>query len=245
MIRIAIIDDDKSFSEALAPVLRSCISELEKELSLDTIDVEVICYSSPDEVVIDVKKRVDMYFIDYCLEKEGGMTGFHVAQRIREESTKCEIAFITADESVMSQAFPFKPLGFIVKPPEKKCVKDVLRSYFMFHSVNDRIDLSTKKCAMVVELNDIVYLDADGRNTTVKLASGEKVTVPTRKVNFTKINLARSFCRIHRSTVVNLDYVDYIDRSFSKIVTKTNDTLFIAQQKTAEVAEKYTKYTLC
>lgn len=245
MFRIAIIDDDKDFLEALAPVLESYIHELEKELSLGTIDVEIIKYSSPDEVVIDVKKRVDMYFIDYCLEKDGGRTGFNVAQRIRDESKKCEIAFITADKTVMQQAFPFKPLGFILKPIDKKLVKEVLHSYFMYHSVNETLDLSTKAVKRVVELDDIVYLDADGRNTMIKLASGEKITIPTQRVNFTTINTARSFCRIHRSTIVNLDYVSYIDRSFSTMVTKTNDRLTIAQQRMTEVAEKYIRYSMC
>lgn len=107
-MHILICDDDLVLAQSLKQhVKRFCDSNtLEAQLSL--------CHSAQECLqYLEHAPTPDLFLLDIYLQESGG---FDLAQQIRQTCPQAEIAFVTAYAQHMSDAFAFKPLGFVVKP---------------------------------------------------------------------------------------------------------------------------------
>ena len=94
----------------------------------------------------------------------------------------------------------------------------------------------------MIHLNDIVYLEAEVNYTLLHAVSGRQLLVARTLKLVEEMLPAEGFFRIHKSYVVNMNYL----KSYSKtegfeITLETGEKLPVAQRKNEEFLRELTK----
>ena len=112
-----------------------------------------------------------------------------------------------------------------------------LKEKLYIHSENDKI-------IQIEEIKNIVYLESDKRKTKVYCSNGNQILV-NKCLSFMEEKLPdENFFKIHKSFIINIDYLKSINYKDEKIVIlKNNIKLHIACRKFTELKkflkEKY------
>lgn len=175
--------------------------------------------------------------LDIAFEAEG-KTSFDMLHGLRNKGLlNFHIVFITAhsESHFYSKAFEFKAVHFIEKPlaldklseaisrikeievsltresKEKKLVEEI--GILTATRLNTKIIINGPKYDEIYDHNEIIWIEADGRNSIFHFQN-EKTIVCSRSLGEIEKELGKNpgFFRIHRSEIVNLNYVERYSR---------------------------------
>jgi len=73
---------------------------------------------------------------------------------------------------------------------------------------NKKIDLPTKNGLIYLTINEILYLQAEGRNTHIFLKDGQQVLTTMNMKECQKIFFKTTLLRIHKSYMINIAYIE-------------------------------------
>ncbi len=154
-----------------------------------------------------------------------------------------EIIFVTAFSEYAIQAFNRSAVHYILKPVDidelilaVSKAKDRLQEKASFDHTRlllDNISSGNKqqqKIALplldgfeVVKLEDIIYCEANDNFTEFHFVNGNKSMI-CRKLKFYEENLkSLGFCRVHRSFIINLDFVKRYIKGKGGTIIMSND----------------------
>ncbi|MGY0407174.1 MAG: LytR/AlgR family response regulator transcription factor [Polaribacter sp.] len=158
----------------------------------------------------------------------------------------CEIIIISSNEFHAIKAINFCQLsGYILKPVDvlefkkviKKAVKNIeqknqIKEKLKRHLSNKLIAISTAKSIEFITINNIIYLEADGKYTVFHLLNGSTKVVSKNLGNYEDILPHYIFFRIHHKYIVNLKKVLNINRGDGNYCYMVNGkTLSIAKRR--------------
>lgn len=179
----------------------------------------------------------NLLFLDIQFEEEG-MTAFDMLSQIDNDILESfRIIFITghSEASYMSMAFSHGALHFLEKPVDKlklgeaiermkretsainagdwlKEIKQLKENPFITNK-SGKIIIEGTTHSEIVDVNDIVFLEASGRYTDITLSDGKKFCACRNLGEFeNKLDDFRGFFRIHHHTIVNLRFVKRFSR---------------------------------
>lgn len=89
-----------------------------------------------------------------------------------------------------------------------------------------KIAIRTQTGTTIINHQDIMYCEADGRYTRVFLKNGEDIFVSKLLKTFEKILSGKDFFRIHKSFLVNINYIKEFKHPQNRVLILTNDTEF-------------------
>ena len=179
VLRTIIIDDEAHVRESLADMLKSHCPNAKVVGQAEGVKsgLKAIQTHHPDLVLLDIKM------------KDG--TGFDLLEQI--ENIDFKIIFITAYDQYAIKAFKFSALDYLLKPVESIDLKEAIdkADKISQKEVNTQLttlannlqtdDQSKKKIILktfdniyLVKVKDIVYVESDGRYSTIYLESGEQ-----------------------------------------------------------------------
>jgi two-component system, LytTR family, response regulator len=158
----------------------------------------------------------DVVFLDIQL---GGETGMDLVPLLDAD---VDVVFVTAYDTYTLRAFEVNALDYLLKPvaPERLAVT-VSRLAAAQPSASsreavtyqDRLLLRLDQERAFVRVRDIVAIEADGDGSTLLLAPQLKRKPSTKSLREWEQRLPdRHFVRIHRSTIVNLEYVERLEQ---------------------------------
>lgn len=82
-----------------------------------------------------------------------------------------------------------------------------------------------------VGVNEIVYCRANAAYTEI-ICKDNNIVVASKCLNdFEKQLLSPSFCRISKSLLINIDYVDSFNKKNSQVLMKNNDSLEVSRRR--------------
>ena len=155
------------------------------------------------------KEKIDLIFLDIQLM---GETGFDLLKRIK---VKMDVIFITAYEEYALRAFEVNAVDYLLKPVSIK----------RFNMAMERI-LSRKKPEVsgelaysdqlieknfdglrVIKLAQISYISAEGDYTRIRCEEENDMLIYRTMKCWEKMLPSKYFRRIHRSTIINMEYV--------------------------------------
>lgn len=187
-------------------------------------DVEVLdlCENIIEAEASIKKHKPDLVFLD--IEMPYG-NGFDLIDKF--DKIEFEIIFVTAFSQYAIQAFNLSAVHYILKPIDidelKEAVgktklkiansSDLNKTQILLDNLNN-LNAQHKKIVLplidgfeVVPLKEILYCEADDNFTCFHFTTGGKAMI-CRNLKFYENNLKElGFCRIHRSTIINLEYV--------------------------------------
>lgn len=253
MIKAIHVDDDIRSIELMRLAVRD-VAELDLQAS----------FTSGGQAVEWLQQNsVDIIFLDVEMPEKNGID---LANELG--IVPSDIIFITAHTGFAIKAFEACALDYLVKPiyPEKlrgsverylfrkskvkkeatkipvqEQVDELLTNYIKDGSYPRRIFISMVGEIRVLNLDDIIYFGASGPYTKIYLQSGEVVTSSESIKNYSEsLEKHPSYVRIHRSYLINKQYISSIIRKPGNISVKMSngDTLAIAQQRRTEIFQQ-------
>lgn len=215
-VRIGIVEDDELIAESIWQLLLGLGYDALEPVSNYRDAVKMIEHSRPDLMILDIRLG------------EEKTEGIRLAELINE---KYIIPFIyltaNADKATVNKAKATAPAAFLVKPFSKTdlfatievAISKQVSSFsynkipFVFLKVGDKFKKVFETDIVFIESNH-VYLDIQTKT--------EKITIRSTVDEFLKQLSPNRFCKINRSYIVNMFYVD----SFNSDTVWINDKAF-------------------
>lgn len=228
MIKAIIIDDETP-----------CIESLYLDIKKYCPEIEVVakCPGAKDGLLAIKKYNPDLVFLDIEMP---WMNGFELIEAL--EVVNFNIIFTTAYDKFAVRAFRISAIDYLLKPIGRddliaavsKLLKkeeggiesdhlEVLLQNVHQPNKPNRIALSTKEGLNFVEIDNIIYCEADGNYTVIYLEGGIKnlLTKPLKEVQNQLDDM--DFCRIHNSFLINLNKIKRYVRGDGGYVIMNND----------------------
>ena len=212
-----IVDDEKLARELLREYLEGFP------------EIEIIGESAKGNEAVELinKMKPDILFLDVQMP---GMNGFDVLEEIDHEPY---VIFTTAYDQYAIKAFEKNAVDYLLKPldeerfrsavnrslkrktAEKGSVEELLRS-IKSDSRNFETHIFVQKSEKLFNLpvEEIVYLEASGDYTIITTRNDQFVS-SSGIGKLEEIMDPDAFIRVHRSTIININYLKEIERHFN------------------------------
>ena len=229
---------------------------------IDEIEILGECSNGKTAIKRINAEKPDLIFLDINMKD---MNGFEVLKQV-EVSPKPIVIFVTAYDNYALKAFDVEAFDFLLKPFKDdrffKTIRKVLKttqteadSNFekrlieFFHeysrgntSLNSvsKIPVKQGNKTALVDPKEIMYIQASGYYAELYVKSKKHVLRESLN-NLEEILDENTFVRIHRSTIVNLNFVEEIIHSdYSEIDAKMTDgkLLHVSKSHKKEFLEK-------
>lgn len=198
-MKIAVIDDER-------PARKELIHQI-LEVFPDSVIEEADSGASGLELISH--QPFDLLFLDINLNDMEGTTLAAAAKKILPNA---QIVFATAYSQYAVKAFELGVDNYILKPfdPERvrlvleKCHRETKQSPAALSS--DRLAINTNRKILLLDIRQIVYLETEGRGCIIHTA-GRDYSENQLLGEFEKRLVPHGFFRIHKSYLVNLNYI--------------------------------------
>lgn len=191
------------------------------------IKIDVIGESDSVKSAINVinKLQPDLLFLDIQLYNE---TGFDLLEKIDFNGN---IIFVTAYDAYAIRAFEVNATDYLLKPISQNRLAlaieriktrgiDNMAKLRPFN-YTDRVLVSSANSLKFVKIEEILCILASGDYTTIMTSGGNEYLV-SKPMNEWEIRLPDNyFCRIHRSTIINIEFIEKTEKWFhnSSLIT--------------------------
>lgn len=207
--RAIIVDDER--------LARNDLSGLLKEFPNLTIVGEASDVPSALKVIEQLNP--DVIFLDIQMP---GQTGFDL---LNQADTSAKIIFVTAFDEYALRAFEVNALDYLLKPVNPKRLKEAIDKldfepadkYAQLRKLkyDDRLFLQVNSNMKFIKISDLVCISASGDYSEICIADGKKGLTVKSMHEWEARLPEKHFCRIHRSTIINLDYVNKVEKWFN------------------------------
>jgi two-component system LytT family response regulator len=239
-----IIDDEKLARELLREFLET----------FPQIEIIGECNKGTDAVEQINKLKPDMIFLDVQMP---GMNGFDVLDEIEHEPY---VIFTTAYDQYAIKAFERNAVDYLLKPLDQERFKlaveralkrkkmedgnledllGSLRTVAPRTSYDSHIFVQKSEKLFNLPVEEIIYLEASGDYTVISTKNDQFVS-SSGIGKLEEIMNPDTFIRVHRSTIVNVNYLKEIERHFNggMIVKMQNGKSFPVSRTYAKLIRK-------
>ena len=193
--------------------------------------VEVIAEAGNGKEAIEKIEKLnpDLIFLDIQMPD---LTGFEVIEQL---SKKPNIIFTTAYEQYAVKAFETFSIDYLLKPIKEERLEQSMEKLKQFGRLNHSVDIAglqeiirqfqapKKATALPIKTGDrinlirydnIAYLEAQDKYVCVFTIDGQKYLTDHSLTTLAE-KLPSTFCRIHRSFIINKDKIREMHRHFN------------------------------
>ena len=207
-MKIAICEDDIYMAETLKSYLKDFLESKEMLFTIELFDTAAKFYASTE--------NFDLLFLDYELPDSNGM---NIAKDLRKTNNKTTIIFTTSFSEYVFESFEVNTFRYIVKPVTREELEKTMTAFINNFEQYAKIDIPTDGGEVVfASLPEIMYIESNGRYTTVRLNSTSYVSSKALTTFQAEINSFK-FYRTHRTFLVNMKYIAEIN---GNVITLTN-----------------------
>ncbi len=206
-LRVVLVDDERLARRALRTLLEA------------QRDVEVVGEASRvDEAAALIRReRPQVVFLDVQLR---GETGFELLAR---DAGPFQTIFVTAFDAYAVRAFEVHALDYLLKPVDPARLAEALARARdptaaraapppAAYGYDDLFFHDDARSPRFVRIRDIAFIRAAGNYTELHLAAGPPLLVLQSLTTWETQLAGAPFVRVHRSLLVNLDFVERIER---------------------------------
>jgi two-component system LytT family response regulator len=219
--KAVVIDDERNIREALVLLLAEYCPE---------IKVCGTAGSAQEGRELLKTNEVDFIFLDISMPKEDG---FAFLRSIPKENYG--VIFVTAFEEYALKALKASAIDYLLKPINAIELREAVTKAIQYHELRQsKVDVRKiyhesldnlheqiqsgdkliKKITVpeqfgfrMVNVSDLMYLQADSNYTILHLSGLNKIVATRSLGEFEKILEQPSFFRIHKSTIINMNYL--------------------------------------
>ncbi|MCP4441085.1 MAG: response regulator transcription factor [Aureispira sp.] len=209
--------------------------------------VEVVGEAANIEEAVKVinTQNPELVFLDIEMPKANGFELFK-----HFENPTFEVIFATAYSQYAIKAIRMAALDYLVKPIDFQDLQESLERYkskrsnfpnlkdqyaIVQNSLQqplDKIILPDQNGYQIVKLEDIIRLQAENSYTMFILKNAPKILVSKGLGEYEEILPNKNFIRVHRSHLVNMDYITRLQRTRQlSLIMEDGYTVNVSQNK--------------
>jgi len=200
---------------------------------LDNYNINIVgeCSNLEDAIELINKNNPQVVFLDIQMPN---YAGYEIVNFFTE--INFEIVFVTAYDEYAIKAFDLSAIDYLVKPinrerlsetilkiEERLDTKDKLNHYEVL--LKNLKDIEPKKLVIpelnnkrIINLSDIIAIEAEGAYTKIHMLDNYTITTSKNLKHYQNILEAEKyFFRSHRSWLVNLNFLQSINRTNYKL----------------------------
>lgn len=215
-----------------------------RSLLLDFPHIEILGESDgvQDAIGLIQELKPNLLFLDIQMP---GETGFDLLDQINFQG---DVIFVTAYDEYALRAFEINALDYLMKPISPKRLKLSINRldseerkspeipYTL--SYHDRLFVLRGKNMIFLKISTIVYIEAEGDYTNVYTSDGKHGLVLKSMKEWDKRLPNRFFSRIHRSYIVNLDWISHVEKEVNY-----DFTVHLKEfDKTLQMSRRYARF---
>jgi two-component system LytT family response regulator len=250
-INAIIVDDEEYSRKALYFLLDERCNQ---------VNITGIAKSVAEARELIKTQPVDVVFLDISMPNENG---FELLPLLQER--KISVIFTTANDQYAMRAIKASAADYLLKPinindlleavikvSTWKMLLDIKSQYEtrytnsidnLLQNLNTqntikKITLQHAKGFHVLDITSIIYVEADSNYCVFFLESNEQIHVSKPLKEYEDILDSINFVRIHKSTIINLNYLkEYSNKNGFVVVLKNGVELQVSRRRTTEFLE--------
>ncbi|ABR29991.1 LytTR family transcriptional regulator [Thermosipho melanesiensis] len=205
MIRVVIIDDEYYAREML------------KDLIIQITPFELKgCFESVEEFLKSkIKNEVDVIFLDIEMPRINGIKAAKYLERYK-------VVFVTAYSEYAVNAFEVNALDYLTKPiSEVRFIETMRRIEEVFRDKKlVKISVENNKEIVFLDFSDVYFFEYFEKRILVITDKGEFVLKHFKNLSKLEKELPSNFIRVHKSYIVNIDYVERFIKNLNSLQLK-------------------------
>ena len=201
--RVAIVDD----SETDAQFVRDLLIDWSENRQLG---IQAQIFSSAESFLFRYAEDKDWDILLLDIEM-GAMDGVTMAKRVRRDNEAVQIVFITGYSDYISEGYEVAALHYLMKPVSREKLLTVLDRAIEKRRQQERCLILESAGELVrIPFYEIRYLDV--RQNYVTVHAKDDHTVKRTLGDFEK-ELDSRFCRVGRSMIINLSFIQRVTKT--------------------------------
>lgn len=241
MLKALIIDDEENSRAALRGKLELFCPDIKPITEAGDIEsaIKEVVAGKPDVMFLDVKLA------------EG--TGFELLERLQQEGTdwRGDVIFTTAHDEFALKAIKFSALDYLLKPIDPEELVKAVRKAQQSNAVEPREGISVllenfrsatespKKIVIpssdgmhIINVSDILRCESSSNYTQFVLRAGKNLLASKTLKEFDNMLSDHNFERIHKSHLVNMNYVKrYVQSDGGYVIMEDDSRIPVANRK--------------
>lgn len=205
---------------------------------------------------------IDLIFLDIAMPGENGFSLIPQAQE-----ANATVIFTTAYDQYALKAIKANALDYLLKPIDIDELVTAVEKAAKYQSLNNalssnnslknleadlkenkginRLTLPSGQGYRLVDIDEIIHIEADSNYSIFHLLTAEKITVSKVLKDYEEILPEERFMRIHKSSIVNLKYVKEYNNKNGLVLTLTNgENIVVSRRRASDFFEKIKNYGL-
>ena len=194
------------------------------------------------------KQVPDVVFLDIQMPEVNGL------QFLAEhEDRDYEVVLVTAHSQYGIEALKAGALDYLLKPLDRnelgKALEKVAARKAEKQALNpgsnpDRISIPHSKGITVVATTEITRIQADNNYSTIHFSTNKPLMVAKSISEFEKQLVGMNFIRIHKSHIINLDYLDqYTNHDGCHVLMRDGAELLVSRRRQSEFLRRLKAYS--
>jgi len=249
-----IIVDDEEFA-------RSSLYFLIQE-NCENVTICGIAKSVEEARELLLKHDVDLIFLDIAMP---GKNGFELVPDAKLNNA--QIVFTTAFDQYALKAFKANAVDYLLKPIDIEELQETVEKAKKFIRFSDyeleknerlknlattiaerseirKLSLPNGQGYTMIDINEIIHIEADSNYSIFHLDQREKITVSRVLKEYEEILPDDQFVRIHKSSIVNLNYLkEYNSKNGLEVLLKNGQKIAVSRRRASIFVEKVKLYT--
>ena len=205
---------------------------------------------------------IDLIFLDIAMPGENGFSLIPQAQE-----ANATVIFTTAYDQYALKAIKANALDYLLKPIDIDELVTAVEKAAKYQSLNNalssnnslknleadlkenkginRLTLPSGQGYRLVDIDEIIHIEADSNYSIFHLLTAEKITVSKVLKDYEEILPEERFMRIHKSSIVNLKYVKEYNNKNGLVLALTNgENIVVSRRRASDFFEKIKNYGL-
>lgn len=224
------------------------------------VKVKSIVYSVAEARKKIKSERIELVFLDIAMPAEDG---FSLLPDLKENAI--EVIFTTAYDNYALRALKASAVDYLLKPIDIEDLKSGVEKALNwirnkaiskngFENYSDKlnsleenlgnidkiskINLPNSNGFQILDINSILYVIADSNYSIFHLKNQKKIVVSKHLKEYEEILENSGFCRIHKSTIINLNYLtNYSNKNGFVVHLIDNSEHTVSRRRAAEFLE--------
>lgn len=214
MLSFVLCDDNKNILMKLEKMLESILIQ-------NNLEGDISCsVTSPEDLIEYIENnKFDVVILDIDLKSK--ISGMNLANAIRKINKKAYIIFTTAHLEYSLIAYKYKTFDFLPKPVTLERLEETILRLFDDISGETSIFLRLHNKKFLIKNDDILFIQKQGKKAIFKTTG--KDFEYNSSFNDILQDLPQNFVRCHKSYIVNLNKISYIESNNTIIFNENSD----------------------
>ncbi len=156
--------------------------------------------------------------------------GYGLGNALRSINSSFVILYIAEDLKNVLSAFRSMPMAYVLRSDEKKSLAlAILRASQWVMRTKKIFQYESRTQLLQITYNEILYFESEYRVVHIHKLNGSRETINYKLDDLQKDVPADTFCRCHKSYLVNRNYIKKINKSDKTIELQTGVTIYISK----------------